>query len=318
MSILEDTSIFVAIVQQGGFSHAAKHLGLSNGLVSRRISKLEEELGVTLIKRTTRQLHLTPEGELFLEHAERIQQELNMALSLIHSSAKKPKGTIRISSPTYFGRHYLAPIIIKFLSNFGDIHVDIVLTGKNADLINDKYDIVIRGAGYIKTPTLEDSSIKMKLLIKEKIKLYASNSYLLQYGEPKIPNDLVNHAIINYIDNNRAIDQIKFNYRYSGKSNFIILHPKFNSNDIESNLLACIAGYGIGKFTDLNAMSAIKSHQLHSILNDYDWGHYNLYAIYSKQHALPRRTRLLLDFITAHCNSLANSPRVEQPPIFVG
>src|SRR3990167_10988349 len=118
MSVLEDTAIFAAIIKYGGFSHAAKHLGLSNGLVSRRISLLEKTLGVTLIKRTTRQFFLTPEGELFWQHAERIQQELNSALSLIHASNKKPKGKIRISAPTYFGRHYLMPILLKFLENF--------------------------------------------------------------------------------------------------------------------------------------------------------------------------------------------------------
>src|SRR5690606_7359530 len=83
--------IFVAVVQQGGFSHAARHLGLSNGLISRRIAQLESDLGVTLIKRTIRELHLTPEGELFWQHAQRIQQELDSAVSLIQSSAKNLK-----------------------------------------------------------------------------------------------------------------------------------------------------------------------------------------------------------------------------------
>src|SRR5690349_21300639 len=104
MSILDDTAIFAAIVQQGGFSRAAKHLGLSNGLISRRIAQLEARLGVSLLKRTTRQLHLTPEGELFWQHAQRIQQELDSALCLIQSYAEKPKGDIRLSAPPFFGK----------------------------------------------------------------------------------------------------------------------------------------------------------------------------------------------------------------------
>lgn len=83
MSILDDTVIFAAIIQQGGFSRAAKYLGLSNGLISRRIAKLETDLGVTLLKRTTRQIQLTPEGELFWQHAQRIQQEMDTAVCLI-------------------------------------------------------------------------------------------------------------------------------------------------------------------------------------------------------------------------------------------
>src|SRR5688572_5413632 len=99
MNILNHTAIFVSVIQQGGFSHAAKYLGLSNGLISRRIALLEKELGVSLIKRTTRQIQLTPEGELFWQHAKRIQLELNEAISHIHSFANNPKGTVRISAP---------------------------------------------------------------------------------------------------------------------------------------------------------------------------------------------------------------------------
>ena len=80
MSLLDDTAIFAAIVSQGGFSRAAKYLGLSNGLISRRIAKLEKQLGVTLIVRTTRQIHLTKEGELFWQHAQRIQQKIDLTL----------------------------------------------------------------------------------------------------------------------------------------------------------------------------------------------------------------------------------------------
>lgn len=299
MSILEDTSIFSAIVQQGGFSHAAKYLGLSNGLISRRITNLEKKLGVTLIKRTTRQFYLTPEGELFLQHAQRIQQELNSALSLIHASAKKPKGTIYISAPPYFGRHYLAPIIIKFLDTFNEINISLILTGQQLNPINEELDLVIRGIGYLNTAKFKDSRIKAKLLVKEKNGLYASQSYLLKYGEPKAPRDLTNHAIINYMNTNRAQKHVTFTYHYKGKKSSIVLPTKFNSNDIETNLMECIAGHGIGKFTQLNVKTALQQ-QLQPVLSEYDWGAYHLYAIYSQQQALPRRTRLLLDFISTH------------------
>ncbi len=300
MGILDDTAIFVAVVQQGGFSHAAKHLGLSNGLISRRIAQLELDLGVTLITRTTRQLHLTPEGELFWQHARRIKQELDSAISLIQSSAKKPKGTIRISAPLYFGRHYLTPIIMKFLSDFNDIKIDLILNNKKLDLIKSQLDLVIRGAGYLEDTTLQDSNMQMKTFFKEKIGLYASPDYLLKYGKPKDCNDLLNHTIINYSDNNHISDQEKWAYEYDGKSSTIMLNPKFNVNDIESGLIACVAGCGIGKFTELHVKSALQQQQLYPVLQQYDWGNYHLYAIYPHQQALPKRTRLLLDFIHAH------------------
>jgi LysR family transcriptional activator of dmlA len=304
MGILDDTAIFVAIIQQGGFSHAAKHLGLSNGLISRRIAQLELKLGATLIKRTTRELHLTPEGELFWQHAQRIQQELDSAISLIQSSAKKPKGTIRISAPLYFGRHYLTPIIMKFLNNFTDIKINLILSNKISDPIKEQLDLVIRGAGYVDDTSLKDSSIKMKLLIKEKIGLYASPEYIIKHGEPKSIDSLFNHAIINFADNKKFSEQEKWEYSYKNKNTNILLKPKFICNDIESNLMACISGNGIGKFTELNVKSALEQKQLLPVLTQYDWGNYHLYAIYSQQQALPKRTRLLLDFINSYMQNL--------------
>lgn len=300
MGILDDTAIFVAVMQQGGFSHAAKHLGLSNGLISRRIVQLEADLGVTLIKRTTRQIQLTPEGELFWQHAQRIQQELDSAVSLIQSSARKPKGTIRMSAPLYFGRHYLTPIITKFLNDFENIKIDLILSNKQLDPIKAQLDLVVRGAGYLEEETLQNSNMQMKMLLKEKIGLYASPAYLLKQGTPKSHNELSSHSIINYTDNNRPAERTRWPYSLHSKNNEITLNPKFNVNDIESSLTACLAGYGVGRFTELSVKTAVQQKQLCPLLLEYDWGNYHLYAIYPKQQALPKRTRLLLDFIYAH------------------
>lgn len=303
MGMLDDTALFVAVVQQGGFSHAARHLGLSAGLVSRRIAHLESKLGVTLLKRTTRQLHLTSEGKLFWQHSYRIQQELNTALTLIQSSAKKPKGLIRISAPFYFGRHYLTPLLSQFLDDFQDIKIDLVLNNQKLDLVKEHLDLVIRGAGYMDDETmLKDSSLQMRLITKEKICLYASAEYLLKHGEPKLVDELLNHRIISCM-NSSHINHEKWNYTYHNKQGSITFEPQFHCNDIDSALIACINGYGVGKFTDFNARIALQQQQLQPILTKYDFGFYHLYAIYPHQHALPQRTRLLLDFIMAHLKS---------------
>jgi len=301
MSILDNTAIFVAVIQQGGFSHAAKHLGLSNGMISRRIAQLEADLGVTLITRTTRQLHLTSEGELFWQHAQRIQQELDSAISLIQSSATKPRGTIRLSAPPYFGRHYLTPILMKFLSDFEDIKIDLILGNEKLDPIKNQLDLVIRGAGYLESSaSLQDSSMQMKVLLKEKIGLYVSPAYIAKHGKPKDDTHLLHHSVISYAGTSSIPEQEKWSYRSDGENKTMSINPKFNVNDIESALIACTNGYGIGKFTELNAKKALDAKQLQPLLDEYDWGNYNLYAVYPQQKSLPQRTRLLLDFIYAH------------------
>lgn len=297
MNFLEYTTIFLTIVQQGGFSHAAKHLGLSNGLISRRIAELEKRLGVSLIKRTTRQIQLTPEGEIFFEHAKRIQQELNAALSLIQSSAQKPKGNIRLSAPVYFGRHYLMPIVQKFLANYTEVTIEVVLTGEVLDPLKKGVDLAIRGTGFLDEAKLKDSGLKARLLLQEKIGLYASPNYLYQHGEPQTPDGLPDHAFINYFDIKNGSAEVVLNYSRQGKANCITLQPKFNCNDIETNLSTCMADQGIGRFTETNVKSALTRKQLQPILQECDWGDYFLYALYPQQEALPSRTRLLLEMI---------------------
>ena len=313
MGILDESALFTAVIQQGGFSHAAKYLGISNGLISRRINQLEASLGVSLIKRTTRELRLTPEGELFLQHAVRIQQELDSVLSLIQSSAHKPKGTIRVSAPPYFGQHYLTPIIIKFLNDFPDIKIDLVLSNNQLNPIKEQLDLVIRGAGFILEPRLQDSSMQMKLLLKDKIELYASPYYLHKHGEPANCIDLSSHLLINYSFQHRVQNE-KWPYIDKEGTGEFSFEPSFNANDIESCVHACIAGFGIGRFTELNARQALQKNQIRPILQQYDWGTYHLFAIYPQQQTLPERTRLFLDFIYAHTRALLINTKSHNRP----
>ena len=304
MGILDDTAIFTAVIQQGGFSRAAKYLGLSNGLISRRIALLETKLGVTLIKRTTRQLELTPEGELFWQHAKRIQQEMDSAVSLIQASAQKPKGSIRIGAPVYFGRRYLSDIIVKFMRDFSDIHIHLILSNEQMDPIKDQLDLVIRGAGYLDASTLKDSSMQMKKLVQEKIGLYASPDYLASFSQLASHSTLNQHKLIYFnidkqLDKNASWSCEKDNQQYT-----VPVKPSFTCNDIETCLTICAKGEGIGRFTELNVKDAVQHKRLIPILTQYDWGHYYLFAVYPQQKALPRRTRLLLDFIDAHARHL--------------
>lgn len=301
MGILDDTAIFTAVIQQGGFSHAAKHLGLSNGLISRRISHLEAELGVTLLKRTTRQLQLTPEGELYWDHAQRIQQELDSARSLIKSLSEKPKGEIRVTAPLFIGKTYLMPIILKFMANFPEISIELLLSDERLDPIKEKFDLLIRGAGFMDKAMLKDSSMKMKSLTSFKIGLYVSPDYLGKFGEPQTPEDLLRHRTISYLHHP---DHQNWTFNYKGKPGHIMLPPPyFSCNDTESRVAACAAGHGIARLTEYAALEAVKQKKLRQVLQQYDWGGFQLYAVYAQQQ-LPKRTRLLLDFITANIKNI--------------
>lgn len=304
MSILDDISIFSSVINNGGFSHAAKHLGLSNGMVSRSIARLESELGVTLIKRTTRQHQVTPEGQLLFQHACRIRQELALAINNINSCAHKSKGTIKVSAPLYLGRNYFMPIILKFLRKFDDIKVELDLSNQKHDPVKEQFDFVIRGAGYRNKELLHDSNLKMKALISDNIGLYASKSYLKKHGKPHSIECLSKHVIVSYQGDRTLLDEEIWKYQYQNKTSKIAVVPSFKSSDIDCCLYACISGYGIGKFTGLVVKNALEKKELFPVLENYSWGKHNLYAIYSSQQTLPKRTRLLLDFIDSEIKIL--------------
>lgn len=197
------------------------------------------------------------------------------------------------------------PIIIKFMHNFSNIHVDVLLSDIYLDPMKENIDLLIRGAGYFEKE-LKDSSMKTKLLLKQKIRMFASVDYLGKFGEPRTAQELTHHSILGHLHEARHHEDEVWTYRDKGKSLSIKLKPKFHSNDVESRMAACLGGHGIGKFTDLVYISEQTQSQapLKSILQQYDWGNFQLYAIYSQQHALPKRTRLLLDFISAHTQNI--------------
>ena len=139
--------------------------------------------------------------------------------------------------------------------------------------------------------------MQMTLLLKENVDLYASHDYLIQHGEPTSIEQLESHMIVSYSVNRHQPNQEKWDYIYKKKSERILLKSNFNCNDIDSCINACIAGQGIGKFTDVNVKKALEKQQLVPILQHYDWGKYNLYALYPHQSSLPKRTRLFLEYI---------------------
>ena len=129
--------------------------------------------------------------------------------------------------------------------------------------------------------------------------MYASREYLLRRGEPQHPNILSQHQIIGFA-NKTVFNAQQWGFSKKKKAGQVLVTPTLHCNDIDSCLAACVAGNGIGRFTDLNAMQALASQQLRPILQEYNWGDYYLFAVYANQQALPTRTRLLLDFITSY------------------
>lgn len=291
-----EIEVFVRVVEAQGFSAAARDLRMTPSAVSKLIARLEERLGVPLIRRSTRRLQVTPEGMAFYDAGVRILSELAAAEREAAAGAA-PRGRLRINSNVPFGHHGLIPLLPKFQALYPEVTVDIVLTDRVVDLIEERADLAIR-TGPLNTPNL----IARKL-IQSRMAVVAAPSYLEAYGVPQTPADLAKHRLLGFCFT-RIIQGWPFT---QGKGEPTIVSPGGGSlmSDGESMRLAAIAGTGIARMNRWHIGPDIAAGRLIPLLEDHNPGDEEaFYAVYVGQGKyLPARVRAFLDFLVAHTKS---------------
>jgi DNA-binding transcriptional LysR family regulator len=181
---------FVRVVEHQSFSAAATILDLTPSAVSKLISRLEDRLGVRLLRRTTRRLALTPEGELYFARARQILTDIEEAEVEVAKSRGSPRGRLHVNTNTGFGVHQLAPALPEFLMRYPDIEVELSITDRLVDLIAEHADVTIR-AGQI-----GDMALTARKIVDFERTICAAPAYLKQHGVPRTPADLANHVCI--------------------------------------------------------------------------------------------------------------------------
>ena len=187
MEDLNDLKVFVRVAESGSFAKAAKHLGISKSSVSRKVSNLEQRLGVALIVRTTRQINITDFGKIYLNSCRRVLSELAEAERLVQEFSNVPSGTIAVHASVATGQYLLADMIEEFLSIYPDISIDLQLSNERINLIGAGIDVALR------IGDLPDSSLISRRLGKLSFGPYASQEYLDRIGRPEHPIDLQKH-----------------------------------------------------------------------------------------------------------------------------
>lgn len=181
---------FVRVVEQQSFTSAAKALGLPKSSVSRRVTELEEELGVQLLHRTTRKLALTEAGRSYFEQAERALTELQAAAESATGMDTEARGIVRLTAPVDIGVMGLADIVAEFVREYPEIHVELSLSSKVVDLVTEGFDLAVRAG------SSRDASLVARRLGNSALGLYASPEYLKQHGRPQTVSDLANHDCV--------------------------------------------------------------------------------------------------------------------------
>lgn len=288
MDATSDLRVFVRVMDRGNFSLAASDLGITPSAVSKLVSRLEDRLGVRLLERSTRRLALTPEGETFLSRARRIVADVEEAEAEVARVRGAPRGKLRINSGTAFGLHQLTPALADFLARYPEIDVDLSITDRLVDLIDEQSDIAVR-SGHIP----EGPYAQRKLADLQRV-ICAAPSYLAGRGTPHVAADLRGHDCI--VVAGPGLNRWPFKTR-SG-IDVVEVRPRVTTDDAEAALRLAIEGAGIVRMSDVIVGEPLRKGELVALLTDvHHVEPFPLSAIYpGGRHRLPR-VAVFLDFL---------------------
>jgi len=258
MDASSDLRIFVRVLDRGSFSSAAKDLGLTPSAVSKLISRLEDRLGVRLLERSTRRLALTPEGETFLSRARRIVADVEEAEAEVMQARGAPRGRLRINSGTAFGLHQLTPALADFLARYPEIDVELSITDRLVDLIEEQADIAVR-SGHIP----EGPFIQRKVADLQRV-ICAAPSYLQRRGTPRTAAELKDHDCI--VVAGPGLNRWPFKSR--GSIDVVEVRPRVSTDDAEAALRLAIEGAGIIRLSDVIVGGPLRDGELTALLTD--------------------------------------------------
>ncbi|CAN7368812.1 LysR family transcriptional regulator [Rhizobium sp. LjRoot258] len=287
-----EMEVFVRAVELGGFTAAARACRMTPSAVSKLVARLEARLGARLVNRSTRKLHLTPEGSAFYERSVSILADIAQA-ERYASAGEQAAGPIRINTSASFGHHILAPLVSDFLALHPAITLDISHTDTIVDLVEDRADVAIR-AGPLKSSSL----IARKLGVTRKV-IVASPAYLKRFGEPKSVDDLRQHRRIGF---SYARSVQGWPLRHDGETVTLPITPGVQVGDGEAMRYMAVSGAGLSRLANFTVRADIEAGRLVPVLEDINPGDVEeFYAVYIGQGGpLPARVRALLDFLAEH------------------
>ena len=294
MDRIEAMRAFVAVVAEGSFSNAATSMQLSPQLVSKYVAKLEDQLGIRLLNRTTRKVSLTEAGTHYVQHAQQILLSIDEMDSQLGGLQQNPKGTLRISAPVSFALKHMAKLITDFQLQYPLVNIELQLNDRKIDIVDEGFDIALR------IGNLKDSSLIAKYIAPIRVILCASPEYLKKHGTPKQPEDLKNHRYLHY--NYSEIDSKDNIYQWLNAKN-IDTRGGFDSNNGDILVEAAIAGAGLALQPTFIASNAISIGQLTQVLADFELKPLGLYAVYAHRKLLPSKVRCFIDFIENYYGS---------------
>lgn len=292
MDRFEDLQTFVAVVETGSFTAAAERLDTAKSAVSRRMSALEQRLGVQLMRRTTRRLNLTETGRSFYEHSARILADLDEAESAVLQEHGELRGTLRVALPLSFGTRHMSGPLAEFGRRHPRVHFDLNLNDRRINLVEEGIDLAVR------IGRLADSTLIARRLFDVRMIVCGSPEYFEKHRKPQTPEDLQDHNCLVY-----------GNLPEPGK--WVCKDPQGNTIKVDVNVTmtatsgdflaqAAAQGQGIVLQPTFITGESVRNGEMLPILTEYEWPTSPAYAVYPPTRHLSYRVRELIDFLVEH------------------
>ncbi len=294
MSRIDPLQTFVAVVRARNFSTAAESLGVTPSAVSKQISALEERLGVRLLNRTTRSVSPTEAGQMFYQHSENILDSITEAEKLVTDFDDTPKGRLRITAMSNFGRRELARVFNDFSDKYPDVSFDLHISDRPLDIVKEGYDFALR------IGSLEDSRLIAKPVAEQRIVICASPAYLQKWGTPACLEDMLKHRIL--VVANAEYARLNWLRQFEKENNFSLanIERKLTVNDIDLIYEACLAGMGITALPTYIAERHLKNGELVRLFAEMEIPVRTIKVVFPQNRYLANKSRAFLDFITEY------------------
>jgi DNA-binding transcriptional LysR family regulator len=284
----DELGVFVEVARRQSFVQAAKHLGRHVSAVSRAVAALEARLGVRLLQRTTRRVALSEAGRAYFSRCEALLAEFDGADAAARDLGASPRGILRVSAASGFGLTHLIAIVPDFLSAHPHVTLDLQLSNRYVDLIEEGYDLAVR------VGVLADSRLVARRLAASRRILVASTGYLEIRGRPRKVADLAEHACLVLEVGARPL---RWELQNRGKRAGVDAHGPLRSSNAVALLAACRSGLGVSLLPEFAVVASLRSGELERVLSGWTTAEQGIYAVYPSTRFVPAKVRAFVDFL---------------------
>src|ERR1700731_4034158 len=287
MHPIGEMAVFIEVVEQGGFSAAARRLGLASSVVADRVKGLEKRLGVRLLARTTRRQSLTEAGATYLREARSILAAVTSLEARLAEEGSTPSGILKVTAPTPVGRRWIAPFVGDFVRRYPAVRVHLTLEDRYADIVGEGFDIAIRGGPVV------DTALTGRRLFETRRVVVASPDYLARHGPPKSPDDLANHACI--VFNNQRHFHAEWRFGRGDSARNLRVTATLAATNSELPVIWALAGMGLAQKSWWEVVDHVTAGRLVTVLDPFEPEPATFFAIHPVSSAQSRKIALFVD-----------------------